>query len=91
MAMVMSGAEEATSGEAESSRFNSTTACLWMEQVLRRIHLRSLRPTLVGGSLAWRLVKVQFRQEKGPQVACGEAWRQAGERPVLRAQKVVVS
>ncbi|KAJ1108031.1 hypothetical protein NDU88_005415 [Pleurodeles waltl] len=96
MAMAMSGAEEsfhkvsvrkAASGEVESSRSQTSMACLRAERVLRSMQRRWL-VLILGGMWALLQVKPQLWQEKGPCALFGKAWRQVVSRLVLSARRV---
>ncbi|KAJ1168791.1 hypothetical protein NDU88_000705 [Pleurodeles waltl] len=93
MAIAMSGAEEsfhqvsvrkATSGAVESSRSQSSMACLRAERVLRSMQWRWLVSVFVG-FVVLSQVNLQVRHAKGPWVVLGEGWEHAVMRPGLRA------
>ncbi|KAJ1105281.1 hypothetical protein NDU88_002689 [Pleurodeles waltl] len=96
MAMVMSGAEEsfqqvsvrkATSGEVESSRSQTSMACLRDERVLRSMQWRWL-VFILGGMRALLQVKLQLWHKKGLCMLFGEAWKHVVSRLVLSARRV---
>ncbi|KAJ1127561.1 hypothetical protein NDU88_005960 [Pleurodeles waltl] len=102
MAMAMSGAEEAfiqvsvrkaTSGDVVSSRFQSSTACLWMERVLSRMHFRWLLLVLgLAGAVRVRMQEnLHDWQAKGPWVRLGSAQQHPGSWLVLSARRVAAS
>ncbi|KAJ1171077.1 hypothetical protein NDU88_002948, partial [Pleurodeles waltl] len=67
---------KATSGVVESSRSQSSMACLHAERVLRSMQWRWLVSVFVG-FVVLSQVNLQVRHAKGPWVFLGEDWEHA--------------